>query len=168
MSKSDSAETSNRNPIEILIATESDLEQMMRIEKDSFPTAWEPSTYRKELSNPAAVFLTAHSGGKTIGFAFSWIRPQGLHIMKLAVDPVFRKNRIASLLMKKSFFIAINRKTEIAFLEVRKSNGPAQSFYKGLGFKVWGTKKGYYTDTQEDALVLVAMLDDLELSERIE
>lgn len=172
MSKSDSAQILTKDALleqlEIRSASESDLEQMIRIERKSFPTAWSPSTYRNELSNPIAVFLAAQLNGQTIGFSFSWIRPQGLHIMKLAVAPSYRKKRIASELMRKTFFIAQSRESEIAFLEVRKNNVPARLFYQHLGFKVWGTKKGYYTDTKEDALVLVAQLGDLDILEQIE
>ena len=39
-------------------------------------------------------------------------------------------------------------------LEVRTSNSPAQSLYKRLGFATAGVRKGYYADTQEDALIM--------------
>jgi len=39
-------------------------------------------------------------------------------------------------------------------LEVRVSNYPAQSLYKRLGFAAAGVRKGYYADTQEDALIM--------------
>jgi ribosomal-protein-alanine N-acetyltransferase len=39
-------------------------------------------------------------------------------------------------------------------LEVRVSNHIAQSLYTKLGFEAGGIRKRYYTDNQEDALVM--------------
>jgi len=38
-------------------------------------------------------------------------------------------------------------------LEVRRSNDVAQRLYEKLGFTVAGVRKGYYSDTREDALI---------------
>ena len=39
-------------------------------------------------------------------------------------------------------------------LEVRISNIPAISLYEKYGFKSLGTRKGYYQDNNEDALIM--------------
>ena len=39
-------------------------------------------------------------------------------------------------------------------LEVRVSNITAQNLYRKLGFEERGIRKGYYTDTHEDALIM--------------
>jgi ribosomal-protein-alanine N-acetyltransferase len=39
-------------------------------------------------------------------------------------------------------------------LEVRVTNNVAQSLYRKLGFQNGGIRKNYYTDNQEDALVM--------------
>lgn len=39
-------------------------------------------------------------------------------------------------------------------LEVRVSNFTAQSLYRKLGFQNGAIRKNYYTDNQEDALVM--------------
>jgi [ribosomal protein S18]-alanine N-acetyltransferase len=39
-------------------------------------------------------------------------------------------------------------------LEVRLSNHVAQSLYRKLGFQDGGIRKNYYSDNQEDALVM--------------
>ena len=39
-------------------------------------------------------------------------------------------------------------------LEVRVSNHQAQNLYRKLGFVERGIRKGYYTDTNEDALIM--------------
>ncbi|MGH2435444.1 MAG: ribosomal protein S18-alanine N-acetyltransferase, partial [bacterium] len=39
-------------------------------------------------------------------------------------------------------------------LEVRKSNQTAQALYRKYGFREIGTRKGYYSDNREDAIVM--------------
>jgi ribosomal-protein-alanine N-acetyltransferase len=41
-----------------------------------------------------------------------------------------------------------------ATLEVRRSNEAAQKLYEKFGFTVAGVRRQYYTNPQEDALVL--------------
>jgi ribosomal-protein-alanine N-acetyltransferase len=43
---------------------------------------------------------------------------------------------------------------EQAYLEVRRSNTAALVLYTGFGFIQTGTRKGYYPDNKEDALIL--------------
>ena len=42
----------------------------------------------------------------------------------------------------------------VALLEVRESNQPAIELYRSLGFVAVGTRRNYYSQPQEDALVL--------------
>ena len=41
-----------------------------------------------------------------------------------------------------------------ATLEVRRSNHAARALYEGLGFRVRGVRRDYYTDPVEDGLIL--------------
>lgn len=51
-------------------------------------------------------------------------------------------------------------------LEVRASNIVAIGLYASLGFHRQGTRKGYYRDPAEDAVLMSAMLERQELRER--
>ncbi len=62
-------------------------------------------------------------------------------------------------LMKEMMERAKSRGATKMTLEVRVSNFTAQKLYERLGFVPRGRRKGYYSDTGEDAIVM--WLDDL-------
>ena len=47
-----------------------------------------------------------------------------------------------------------NNSNSIVTLEVRKSNLVAINLYQKLGFEIVGTRKNYYFDNREDALIM--------------
>ena len=76
------------------------------------------------------------------------------HITNLAVHPEYRKKKIGERLIRFLLKLAVSRGIKRATLEVRPSNLAAQNLYKKFGFEVGGIKKGYYSDTGEDALIM--------------
>ena len=71
------------------------------------------------------------------------------HIISIAVDPLWRRKRIGTTLIKK---IIHHPRTERVWAEVRLSNQAAQAFYLSLGFQIIGRIQDYYGD--EDALIV--------------
>jgi len=63
-------------------------------------------------------------------------------------------------LMRFMFETAEARGVEEMFLEVRKSNREAISFYEKFNFKLIGERKDYYTDPVEDALIYKLIMND--------
>jgi ribosomal-protein-alanine N-acetyltransferase len=57
-------------------------------------------------------------------------------------------------LMRRLLAEAARDGAQRAFLEVRRSNEIAQALYTSLGFTVTATRHNYYTQPEEDALVL--------------
>jgi ribosomal-protein-alanine N-acetyltransferase len=83
-----------------------------------------------------------------------------MHVLKIAVTPQWRSLGIASWLLEKSLSVNKNKGIAKSFLEVRTSNIPAIGLYQKLGFKVIGRRPHYYSDTQEDALVMINHLKE--------
>ena len=79
-------------------------------------------------------------------------------ILNLAVDPPHRRSGIARALLEAGLVILERRQVEEVFLEVRVSNEPAQSLYRGAGFLPVGRRRLYYRNPVEDALVLRRVL----------
>lgn len=71
---------------------------------------------------------------------------------------IIEENGIASLLIKEMLSLCKEHETNIAILEVRANNIPAQKIYSKFGFESEVIRKGYYKNpdnTREDAIVMI-------------
>lgn len=142
--------------------TAADLDEVLTIERASFPTPWSRGAFLYELKqNPVARCWVARGSGsapRVVGYLCLWeIHPE-IHITNLAVHRVWRRQGIARSLLGAILEDARRRHLTTAFLEVRPTNTEARSLYEDLGFQVIGRRKGYYFDTGEDALLMKADL----------
>ena len=65
-----------------------------------------------------------------------------------------RGEGIGELLLIGSVRAGLEYGSSVVTLEVRVSNFIAQRLYEKYGFKSAGTRKGYYSDNREDALIM--------------
>ncbi len=77
-----------------------------------------------------------------------------LEILNLGVDPAFRRQGLATRLLSMALTAGEKNRASRAFLEVRESNAVARAFYRSQRFLETGRRKGYYSHSYEDALVL--------------
>lgn len=140
----------------------SDLEEVMEIEKKSFPSPWSKDQFVWELKNRVSTLFVARERIKDLarlyGYICFWVVADEAHILNLAIHPAFRKLNAASLLLDHTLVYCRERGVRQVFLEVRRSNRPAQALYRKFGFVIDRIRKGYYNDTQEDALVMALNL----------
>ena len=99
-------------------------------------------------------------GQNVIGYILYRLVEKQLHILKIAVKPDWRGHGVATWLLDQCFGLAFDKGAGSAFLDVRPSNQSAIALYAKQGFRVLGKKPNYYTDTREDALVLVKTLKE--------
>ena len=74
----------------------------------------------------------------------------------ICVKKEFRNKNIATDLINEMFTILIQENVETVSLEVRKSNIPAQNFYKKMGFSEVAIRSNYYKN--EDGILMVRKL----------
>jgi ribosomal-protein-alanine N-acetyltransferase len=89
-----------------------------------------------------------------VGFAGCWILADETHITEIATRKLYRGQGIGQLLIMTLIEMGVELKANLATLEVRVSNTAAQRLYEKFGFEKVGTRKGYYTDNHEDALIM--------------
>ena len=147
-----------------------DLEQVQRIELASFSTPWPSNAYRSELeTNRLASYLVARIDGRIVGYGGMWLMVDEAHITTFAIHPGWRRQGIGERLLLAFLDLARDRHAREATLEVRLSNLPARRLYEKYGFRPVGLRPRYYSDNNEDALIMTTEpLSDPRLRERIE
>lgn len=139
----------------------SDLERIMEIEQASFPTPWSPYAFTSELTeNEYARYFCLELDERVVGYMGLWFILEEGHITNVAIAPDYRGKRLGEILMQTVMERMAKEGMERMTLEVRASNLRAQSLYRRLGFEKAGVRKGYYSDNQEDALIMWLDLDE--------
>ena len=141
---------------------EGDIDGIIRIERDSYPTPWTENLFRCEMTSPISRLLvgrmTQEEAEGVVGYIVYWRVDDEIHLHNIAVRRDMRRKGIASRLLEKAIHSARMEGGRWITLEVRRSNVPAQKMYEKFGFAVHGVRPGYYTDTKEDALIMWADL----------
>lgn len=95
-----------------------------------------------------------HDQSPIIGFVGMWLAFDEAHITTICVDLAHRGHGLGELLLLCMVDEAIARGANWLTLEVRVSNQSAQTLYRKYGFSVQGTRRRYYSDNNEDALIM--------------
>ena len=90
------------------------------------------------------------------GYAGLWLMVDEAHITTIAVRPEFRGKGLGELVLCGLVDTALEVSARIMTLEVRVSNTVAQNLYLKYGFKQSGLRRRYYSDNNEDALIMTA------------
>jgi ribosomal-protein-alanine N-acetyltransferase len=136
-----------------------DLDQVLDIERASFPTPWTRAAFCYEIQQNKVAHCTAIKERRgVVGYLCFWEIGHEIHVTNLAAHPDLRRRGVARGLLGAVLGDAKTRAVSLAFLEVRPTNTEALGLYESFGFRVIGRRKGYYFDTGEDALVMEARL----------
>jgi ribosomal-protein-alanine N-acetyltransferase len=139
--------------LQIRQLTYADLPHVLAIERRAFPTPWSLAMFVLELSKPSGISLAALRHEQLVGYLVCSRYDTVWHLMNVAVEPTRRREGIASALLRHLFETA-DRPNEQYTLEVRPSNYEAIAMYERFGFRSAGTRRGYYHDNKEDALIM--------------
>jgi [ribosomal protein S18]-alanine N-acetyltransferase len=130
----------------------SDLPQVIAIERRAFPTAWSLGMFVLELSKPSGICLAAIRDGHLVGYLICARYADVWHLMNIAVDPAARQQGVGTALLEQMVQRAGHDASYT--LEVRPSNATAIALYERFGFRSAGTRRRYYHDTGEDAVIM--------------
>ncbi|KRT74250.1 MAG: SSU ribosomal protein S18P alanine acetyltransferase, ribosomal-protein-alanine N-acetyltransferase [Deltaproteobacteria bacterium CSP1-8] len=134
-----------------------DLDGVMAIEKESFPSPWSRALFEEEIGRgfSDAIVAVDVPGGSVAGYAICWTVGYESHLLNIAVRPDARNQGVGRSLLKECIRRGVRAGGRTITLEVRAGNEPALSLYRRDGFRFTGVRRGYYTDTGEDAIVLL-------------
>jgi ribosomal-protein-alanine N-acetyltransferase len=149
------AETPRR--LEIMPMQLDDIPAVLQIEALSFPAAWPPNAFVNELrDNKLAYYFVGRLDGRIVAYGGIWVILEDSHVTTIAVHPDVRGQRLGEELLVHLLDEAIDRGASWVTLEVRETNDVAQRLYRKYGFTVVSTRRGYYSDNNESALVMWA------------
>jgi [ribosomal protein S18]-alanine N-acetyltransferase len=139
-----------------------DLPEVLAIERRVFPTPWSLAMFVLELSKQTGICLAATEpdGGargpdeqRLVGYLICSRYDTVWHVMNVAVDLHRQRMGLASRMLAELYARVDNEDARFT-LEVRRSNAVAIHLYEREGFRAAGTRRRYYQDNGEDALVM--------------
>jgi [ribosomal protein S18]-alanine N-acetyltransferase len=143
---------------EIRTANREQVSVLARLHAACFAEAWTESGFRALLASSGAFALLAADRDEDIGFVLARVAADEAEILSLGVTPVARHLGIGKRLLSDAAALCTAAGSRQLFLEVGKENGTARRFYRHMGFREVGCRRGYYSDGLEDALTLRADL----------
>ena len=134
-----------------------DIPYVVELEKQAFTLPWTAKAFRNELAhNHFAKYMVMEWDSQIIGYGGMWFIMDEAHITNIAVRSGYRGRKLGARLlkemMKTASFVGMKKMT----LEVRVSNHVAQNLYHKFGFSQAGVRPRYYSDNNEDALIMWA------------
>jgi [ribosomal protein S18]-alanine N-acetyltransferase len=129
------------------------------IAKSSGIDAWTIDQYLQEIHSTESIVLVAVYGGAVLGFVLGRVVPGSVaateaEIYNIAVTNEARRKGIGRMLLAAAIEHFISRACECIWLEVRSSNSAAVQFYENNGFNGSSTRRNFYANPVEDALVM--------------
>ncbi|MFK2827187.1 ribosomal protein S18-alanine N-acetyltransferase [Bacillus sp. B190/17] len=139
----------------IRLMTVDDIEEVHEIDISCFTTPWTKESLMNEVNNNYfALYYVAEYEGKPIGYCGMWLVLDESQITNIAILPEFQGRGFGEKLFVFVMNAAKEKGASVMTLEVRVSNTAAQGLYQKLGFQPGGIRRNYYSDNQEDALVM--------------
>lgn len=139
---------------------EADLPAVVAVEREAYEFPWSQGIFGDCLRVGYCCWvaeLEEAPGGHAIsGYAIMSVGAGESHILNLCVRPSAQRRGLGRMLLGHMLALARKHHACIAFLEVRPSNHGAIRLYRGAGFNLVGTRRGYYPARhgREDALIL--------------
>jgi ribosomal-protein-alanine N-acetyltransferase len=145
------------NAMAIEPMAQGDLAAVLRIEGLSFSTSWPANAFSNEIrDNKLAHYFVGRLGDTLVAYGGIWVILEDSHITTIAVHPEYRGLKLGEEMLIKLLDEAIVQGASWITLEVRESNDVAQKLYRKYGFTTVSTRRGYYSDNGENALVMWA------------
>jgi ribosomal-protein-alanine N-acetyltransferase len=130
---------------------------VVAIEDRIFTRPWSAALYYSELAQPSTRrYFVAVVDGEVIGYIGCMLVVGEGHITTVGVAPEWHRRSIGTRLLLHLVRDVRAQGATALTLEVRVTNTGAQELYRRFGFAPAGIRKNYYSDVNEDAIVMWA------------
>lgn len=129
------------------------------MDRRNYEFAWTDGIFR-DCVKAGYICPLAMINDEIVGYGVLQIGADEAHLLNLCIDEPWQRQGLARTLLEHLVEVAVSRKANVMFLEVRPSNTRAVSLYQQSGFNEIGLRKNYYDsrDGREDALVMARYL----------
>lgn len=145
-----------REELQIRESRENDIAEIAALEKECFTDPWSEESLRDAAGTRSFV---ATEGESVVGYIITRCVAGEAELFRICVKSEARGKGTGRLLLKEGLEAAKADGAEKMFLEVRSRNVPARALYASAGFEEAGLRKGYYSDPEDDAVILVKHMD---------
>ncbi len=141
--------------MKIIEADIGNIEEILAIENSSFTCPWSRKSFEDAFcSDNITIYTVTDEDGCVIAFSCLLIIEYEAEILNIAVCEKFRNNGVGKLLADHMINVCVQRDVDDIFLEVRNSNTSARRLYEKCGFVRIGSRKNYYINPTEDAILM--------------
>lgn len=131
-----------------------DLPAVSQLEQECFTVPWSQQLLGEGINNSYDHIWVLEVENTIAAYCnFRMIAGEG-ELMRIAVAKEFRGRGFARNLMEILVNHARENHVSAITLEVRSSNLSAINLYKSYAFQIEAIRRGYYTNPQEDALIM--------------
>jgi len=131
-----------------------DLNKVLEIERASFEQPYTREIFEQELKIKVANLWVATHRKNILGYIDFWVVADEVELISIAVHPQFKRMGVGDLLLGEMLRHVEALGSAFVYLDVRESNLPAQKLYSKFGFTKVGVRRRYYSDNQEDAIIM--------------
>lgn len=141
--------------MEIRRSVPDDVSAIAEMEMNIFGDPWGERDVLSYVCSDTGMCFTALEEGQPIAYIIGKKIPPEGEIYRIAVREDKRQRGIGYRLLSYALKTELGDGVETVFLEVRSKNVPARALYKAYGFKEIGTRRNYYRNPQDDAIVML-------------
>ena len=149
-------------PLEVREMTCGDLDRVIPIERDSFINPWARRDFLFGLQRSDGFAVVALYRGTLSGYAVGFERDMEFHLANFAIESKVRRRGHGSVLLGWIVRTMSQKGMKLISLEARSRNHPAIKLYEQHGFRKIAIRKGYYSFPEDDAFVMIKMLEENE------
>ena len=131
-----------------------DAAAVAELERQIFTDAWSEKGVLDTIRLGNTICVAAEKAGRIVGYLLAYDTAGEAEIARIAVDKDVRRLGVGSRLMLELENICEERNIKKLLLDVRESNAEARSFYEEDGFTEDGIRQKFYSDPEEDAVLM--------------
>lgn len=114
---------------------------------------WIEEDISRALQHPYHYLFALKDNGKYVAIAHFQMIQDAAELMNFAVAQNQQNQRLGRQFLDTTMKQLCEKGMKCCFLEVREQNNAAQRVYTHVGFQRLATRKNYYSDNQENAVI---------------